>query len=154
MEELNLTGQPRHGTPEALSGLTAVMIDGDRIWVDRGALHAKSQVERGIHFSEDPDRKGKGRRVVVVWVSMGRNPEGRPCLHGVAGCEMWVDQESKTGYKRLGEHVNQMDRAVKGRVELGVLTAEEKERLARFFAEEHRDVWEATAQQIRDDMLK
>ncbi|MDI3328184.1 MAG: YwhD family protein [Alicyclobacillaceae bacterium] len=150
MEELSLTGRSRHDTPEGLEGLTAVVIDGDAIWVDRAALHAKSRVERGIQFSDDEARRGRGRRVAVVWVSMGRSTEGRPCLKGLAACDMWIDDESKTGYKRLAEHVNQMDRAVKGRIELGALSREQKQRLARFFAEEHGEVWEATDREIRD----
>ncbi|MDI3256423.1 MAG: YwhD family protein [Kyrpidia sp.] len=150
MEELELTGQPRHRTPEELSGLTAVLMDGEDVYVDRGALHAKSRVERGVAFSDDPSRRGRGRRVALVWVSLGRNAEHKPCIHGLAACEMWVDGEAKTGFKRLAEHVNQMERAVKGRVDLDVLTPDEKRRLAAFFAAEHRDVWEAAPAAVRD----
>ncbi|MBE3552276.1 MAG: YwhD family protein [Kyrpidia tusciae] len=154
MEELELTGQTRHKTPDELSGLTAVILDGENVYVDKGALHAKSRVERGISFSDDPARLGQGRRVAVVWVSLGRNEQHQPCVHGLGACEMWVNEGDQTGYKRLAEHVNQMDQAVKGRVSVDVLGSEERRRLADFFAENHRDVWEASSASLRDALLR
>lgn len=141
MERLQLTGANRHRTPEALSTLSAIVIDGVDIRVDNAAIHGKSWPERGIRFVRDPDEVPNPRRVVVVWVTLRRHPAGLG-INGLAACTMQIDAEAGVGYKNLADQVNKMDYAVKGRILLDLLTPEEHNMLGAFLKAQRAELWE------------
>lgn len=131
-----------------LSNLSSVIIDGDEAYIDLGAIHAKSKVERGIKFSMNKEEVPDGRKCWIVWVYVGRNEEG-PHYAGVTACEMLVDTEARRGWKILADHVNRMDYALKGRVMLEGLNGTEKAALKQVLVGHNAEWWERS-----DDALK
>jgi hypothetical protein len=142
--ELNLTGRPvgGHGAPDDFATLSAVLIDGEHIFIDNGAIHGKSRVERGVDFrsATSPEQVPGARRIALVWVMLARF-EGGMGYNGVTAAEIFVDEEKKVGYKSMAALVNQMDGAMKGKVDLARLSEEEKKRLAKFMEELRPDLW-------------
>jgi hypothetical protein len=132
-----------------LSNLSSVIIDGDKAYVDLGALHAKSKVERGVKFSANREDVPNGRKCWVVWVAVDRNEDGDKCYAGVTACEMLIDEEAKKGYKILAEHVNLMDRALKRRIILDGLNETEKAALKKLLMEHNREWWDASSGELK-----
>lgn len=130
-----MSDQKKHKTLD-LSSIAPVIIDvtNKEAYVDMGALHARSKVERGIKFTADPNDSPNGLEYVIVWVSTSSNDKGF-YIHGAGSCRMTVDIEAKRGYKLLAEHVNSMDAAMKGRIRLDDLNPEEKQLLKNFIEE-------------------
>jgi hypothetical protein len=144
VEELSLTGKEAgHGTPEELKNLSALLIvDGD-VTVDNAAVHGKSRWERNIRFERwtEPGDPPAGKRVAVVWLTLGKR-DGHWGYSGAAACRMWIDREAGKGYKNLAEQVNQMEKAVKGNVDVSLLTGEETRALLQFLQSYRADLWE------------
>ncbi|TCP55419.1 YwhD-like protein [Tumebacillus sp. BK434] len=151
--ELNLTGRDKHSTPDELQNLSAVMIHGDEIFVDQGAIHGKSRLERGIDFraARSAEDVPNGEKVAVVWVTLKTYEKGRG-FSGIASAELVIDFAHGIGYKAMGPLVNQMDRAVKGRVDVSNLTAEQKAKLAAFLQQLRADLWENTPEEVKAEL--
>ena len=131
-----------------LSNLSSVIIDGDEAYIDLGAIHAKSKVERGIKFSVNKEDVPNGRKCWVVWVYVGRTEEG-PYYAGVTACEMLIDSEARKGWKILADHVNKMDYALKRRIILDGLNETEKEALKRLLINHNPEWWERSDEQLK-----
>lgn len=144
--ELNLTGQTGHGTPDEFASLSAVIMDGESIFVDNGAIHGKSRVERGIQFgAKSPDQIPNGRRVIVIWVTLKRGETGMGYGGMCASIPFSINAEAKLGYKSLPDQVNKMSAALQGKIQLDVLTTEEKARLSAFLKEfRNGELWNNT----------
>ncbi|MCL6459786.1 MAG: YwhD family protein, partial [Gorillibacterium sp.] len=98
-----------------LSNVSAVIIDGEEAYVDNGALHAKSKLEKGIKFSTNKEDVPNGRRCFIVWVAVDRKEQGA-FYAGLTACEMRIDSDERKGWKLLADHVNRMDKAMKRQV--------------------------------------
>ena len=148
--ELNLTGRSGHGTPDELASLSAVMINGDEIVVDNGAIHGKSRFERGVDFRSftAPEQVPNAERIAVIWVTLQRYENGMG-YNGLCATEIFVNLETNQGYKSMAALVNQMDRAMKGKVDLACLSAEEKGKFAGFLAELRADLWANTPDEVK-----
>jgi hypothetical protein len=148
--ELSLTGRSAHGTPDELASLSAVLIHGDDIFVDQGAIHGKSRLERGIDFrtAKSAEEVPNGEKVAIVWVTL-RAYEGGKGYNGIASAEIVVNLEQKVGYKPMASLVNQMDRAMKGRVDVSNLSAEQRAKLAGFLQTLRADLWENTPEDVK-----
>jgi hypothetical protein len=149
--ELNLTGRPSgHGTPDDFANLSALLIDGDEIYLDNGAIHGKSQLERGIDFrtARSADDVPNGQTVPLIWVTLKRH-EGGMGYNGIAAATLIVNKEQRIGYKAMGPLVNQMDRAVKGKIDLSPLTTEQVKMLADFLAQFREDLWANTPEEVK-----
>ena len=132
-----------------LSNVSSVIIDGDQAYIDPGALHAKSKVERGVKFSANREDVPNGRRCWVVWVAVDKNEEGRSYYAGVTACEMLVDSEARRGWKILADHVNKMDYAMKRRIILDGLNGTEKEALKKCLVEHSEEMWNASGEELK-----
>ncbi|MFC4766104.1 YwhD family protein [Effusibacillus consociatus] len=134
--ELNLTAKSGHDTPDDFASLSAVVIDGDSVFVDNGAIHGKSRVERGIQFgATSPNQIPNGRRVCVIWVTLKKGDTGMGYNGICAAIPFRIDAEAKLGYKSLPDQVNKMTDAMKGSIKLDMLELEEREKLANFLKE-------------------
>ncbi|WP_438434018.1 YwhD family protein [Gorillibacterium sp. sgz500922] len=131
-----------------LSNVSAVIVDGGEAYVDNGALHAKSRVEKGIKFVADRGEVPNGRRCFIVWVAVDRDEDGGRYA-GLAACEMAVDPEARRGWKVLAEHVNRMDRAMKRQVLVENLNGEEKAALKRTLVDTNPQWWERTGEDVK-----
>lgn len=134
-----------------LNQLSAVIIDGDEAYIDPGALHAKSKVERGIKFLANKEEVPNGRRCWIVWVAVDKREEGA-YYAGVTACEMLVDPEARRGWKILADHVNKMDYAMKRRIILDGLEDGEKAALKRCLIEYNEGMWNASKDELKEQL--
>lgn len=140
VERLNLTGVNKHKAPDALSNLSAVLIDRDGVRIDNAAIHGKSKVERGITWVTDTDDIPEPQRIALVWVTLHREILGLG-IHGLAASIFYVDSEAGLGYKNLADQVNKMDSAVKGKIQLDMLTEAEMKQLGAFLMAQREELW-------------
>jgi hypothetical protein len=132
----------------SLSNLSAVIIEGDQAYIDLGALHAKSKVEKGIKFLKDKAEVVNGQQCWIVWVAADRNEQG-PFYAGATACEMLVDREARRGWKILADHVNRMDAAMKRRFMLADLNQTEKAALQKLLLENNPAMWENSPDELK-----
>ncbi|QJC50340.1 hypothetical protein HGI30_01130 [Paenibacillus albicereus] len=132
-----------------LSRVSSVIIDGAEAYIDNGAMHAKSKVEKGIKFSPDKANVPNGRPVWIVWVAVDRDEEGS-FYAGATACPMLVDTEARRGWKILAQHVNNLDYAIKRRFVLDELSAEEKGVLRELLISHNAEWWERSPQSLKD----
>ncbi len=132
-----------------LNNVSPVIIDQGEAYIDIGAMHAKSKIERGIKFLPNRDEVPNGRKCWIVWVAVDRNEEGQ-LYGGMTACEMSVDPEIKRGWKILAEHVNKLDYALKRRVMLEGLDAEEKKLLRDLLMQHNQEWWERTSESVKE----
>ncbi|PWK11287.1 YwhD family protein [Tumebacillus permanentifrigoris] len=151
--ELNLTGRTGHGTPDDFATLSVVMIDGDDLYVDNGAIHGKSRLERGVDFRTytKPEDVPNGRKVKEVWVQLKSYETGRG-YYGLVSAELVVNSEDMVGYKSMGALVMAMDGAIKGKFSLAHLTTEERAKFRNFLETFRADLWANTPEEIKGQL--
>ena len=151
MQKLGLTGQSKqqHASDDQMKGISAVLMDGDDVFVDNNAIHAKSRVEVGIQFVSTLEEVPNPRRIAGLWISLKRFENGMG-YNGVQAFEMWIDGEAKLGYKKLAEHVNAMDKAVKGKADVSRLSPDEIEKFGAFLRSLRPDLWENASSAFRE----
>ncbi|HEY8552375.1 MAG TPA: YwhD family protein [Thermaerobacter sp.] len=137
----------RKGSHSHLGGLAAILVDGERAEVAPAALHAKSRVEQGVRWVDDPAQVPAGRQYWVVWIAQGG--AGGRGIRGAVASPMWIDRQAMVGYKHLAGHVNDMSRAMKGVVDLSGLTAAQRKAVGEAIRARAPQVWEATDPAIR-----
>jgi hypothetical protein len=131
-----------------LSSVSSMIIDGDQAYLDNGALHAKSKVEKGIKFSADKAAVPNGRTCWIVWVAVDRDEQGQ-YYGGLTACEMLVDTEARRGWKILADHVNRMDKAMKRQILVEGLNDTEKAALQRSLQEFNEEWWERSGDALK-----
>lgn len=134
-----------------LNKVTPVIIDveAQTIEVDMGAMHARSAVERGIKFVPDKNEAPNAKPYWLVWVTV-ENGEDGPYYAGVTACEMTVDRESRRGYKSLPEHVNRMDKSMKGHIIIGHMDEPSKQLLKKFLKEQNEEMWNRSSKTLHE----
>ena len=141
MEKLSLTGTGKHDTPDELSTLSAIVIDGETIAVDNAAIHGKGKFERKITFQRKVEDVPNGRRIELIWVTL-RKRDGALGYSGVGGSSVLIDDEQGVGYKNLADQVNKMDGAMKGRIMLDDMPEQERDRLLVYMRDLRPELWE------------
>lgn len=126
--------------------------DDDEAFVDMGALHARSAVERRIKFLKNKDEVPNGKLYWLVWVTI-EYKDKKPYYAGVAGCEMLIDRDIRRGYKSMPEHVNKMDRSLKGKIVVDDMDSRSKKILARFLKEHNEAMWEHSSKELHEALL-
>ena len=132
-----------------LSDVACVMIDEGVAYIDVGAMHAKSKIERGIKFSPNKEDVPNGRQCWIVWVAVDRNEEGS-YYAGATACEMLIDSEAKRGWKILADHVNRLDYAIKRRYMLENLGDVEKAALRKLLVEHNAEWWDRSPAELKE----
>jgi len=135
-----------------LSKLSSVIIDGTEAYIDMGAIHAKSKVEKGIKFTVNREDTPNGRKCWIVWVVVGRDEQDQKYYAGVTACEMAIDSEARRGYKILADHVNRMDYALKGRLMLDGLDDTEKAALRQVLIENSEEMWANSSETLKSGL--
>ncbi|EGL81888.1 protein of unknown function YwhD [Caldalkalibacillus thermarum TA2.A1] len=136
-----------------LNNVSPVIIDveNERAFVDMGALHARSEVEKRIKFTPNKEEVPNGRPYWIVWVTVDRNEHG-PYYAGVAACEMTVDREARRGYKNLAEHVNHMDKALKRKIVVNHMDKKSKKILKDFLQNHNQNMWEHSSEDLKQQL--
>ncbi|MBO9598471.1 MAG: YwhD family protein [Cohnella sp.] len=132
-----------------LSQVACVIIDSGEAYIDVGAMHAKSKVEKGIKFSPNKEDVPNGRPAWVVWVAVDRNEEGS-YYAGVTSCEMLIDTEARRGWKLLPDHVNRLDASLKRKYMLDNIGPVEKEALRKLLMEHNPEWWDRSPQALKE----
>lgn len=137
----------------SLDNVSPVIIDVEAgtAEIDVAAMHARSTVERGIKFLPNKEEVPNGKPYWIVWVTVNRNEAG-PYYAGVTACEMTIDREIRRGYKSLPEHVNHMDKSMKGRIIVDHMDNKSKEVLANFLRQHNEKIWEASSDQLKQGL--
>lgn len=133
-----------------LSNLSSIIVDQNEAYVDVGAIHAKSKVEKGIKFTTVKEDVPNGRICWVVWVAVDWNAEGKAYYAGVTNCEMLVDTEARRGWKILAEHVMLMEKALKRQVILTGLNEVEKAALKQALVDNNPEMWAQSGVELKE----
>ena len=138
----------------SLENVSPVFIDinEDDVFVDVGAMHARSSVEKGIKFLTNEEEVPNGKPYWLVWVATERNESG-PYYAGVTGCYMTVDREARRGYKLLPDHVNKMDKAMKRKIMVDHMDEKSRKLLAGFLKTHNEEMWSNSADQLKTELL-
>ncbi|HZG14840.1 MAG TPA: YwhD family protein [Candidatus Bathyarchaeia archaeon] len=131
-----------------LSSVTPVIIDGDEAYIDMGALHAKSVVEKGIKWTTNKEEVPNGKPYWLVWVTVDQKEEG-PYYAGLTACYMEIDREARRGYKILADHVNRMDYAMKRRIMVSELDDTSKNALKKLLMEHKPQFWQNSSEELK-----
>jgi hypothetical protein len=134
-----------------LNNVAPIIIDGDTAYVDVGAMHAKSRVEKGIKFLPNKEEVPNGRRCWIVWVAVDRAEQGS-YYAGATACEMLVDPEARRGWKILANHVNNLDYALKRRYILSELNPVEKGALRKLLMEHNAEWWDNSPETLKAEL--
>lgn len=141
LQKLNLTGTSKHQTDDELKGLSALFIDGDDVFVDNGAIHAKSRLEVGVQFVQSLEEVKNPRHIQGFWVTLKRQANGLG-FAGLMPFDLWIDDSEKVGYKKLSDHVNRMDKAVRGQVDVGEVPKEVVAKAGMHLKKMRSDLWD------------
>lgn len=121
----------------------------EEVFVDIGAMHARSVVEKGIKFLPNKDEVPNGKLYWLVWVTIDRKQEG-PYYAGMTACEMTVDREIRSGYKSLPEHVNKMDKSLKRRIMVEEMDNKSKALLREFLKSHNEEIWTLSNDDLKE----
>lgn len=132
-----------------LSQVSCIIIDEGEAYIDVGAMHAKSKIEKGIKFSPDKDAVPNGRPAWIVWVAVDRNEDGT-YYAGATSCEMLIDTEARRGWKLLPDHVNRLDASLKRKFMLDNIGPVEKAALRKLLMEHNAEWWDHSPQALKD----
>mgnify|MGYP001291916568 CR=1 FL=1 len=135
----------------SLENMSPVIVDPneDRVFVDMGAMHGRSEIEKRIRFLTDKSEVPNGKPYWIVWITVERNEAG-PFYYGVAGSYLEVDREARRGYKILAEHVNQMDKSLKGRTVVDHMDDHSRALLGKFLREFNEDYWNNSEDELKE----
>jgi YwhD family len=133
-----------------LDHVTPVIVDVEDAvaYIDMGAMHARSDVEKRIKFTPNREDTPNPRLYWLVWVTINRGPEG-PYYFGLTACEMQVDVEARRGYKSLPEHVNRMDKSMKGKVIVEDMDVNARRVLGNFLKEHDEEMFNRSGDEIK-----
>jgi hypothetical protein len=134
----------------SLNNVSPVIIDVDAkvATIEIGALHARSDVEKGIKFLKSKEEVPNGKPYWLVWVTIDRRLEG-PYYAGVTACEMTVDREIRRGYKSLPEHVNNLDKSIKRKIMVEHMDDASKKVLGEFLKNHNEEIWRNSPTEIK-----
>lgn len=138
----------------SLNNVSPVIIDTEtqEAFIDMGALHARSKIEKGIKVLTNRDEVPNGKTYWVIWVTVHRKQEG-PYYHGLGACELFIDSEARRGYKSMPEHVNNMDRSLKGRVIVNHMDEQSRQVLGEFLKKFNQEMWNNSSEELRNALL-
>ncbi|PRO65714.1 YwhD family protein [Alkalicoccus urumqiensis] len=136
-----------------LNNVTPVFVDPEEntAFIDMGALHARSDVEKRIKFLKDRQEVPNGKLYWLVWVTV-EHLDGKPAYTGVGACEMIVDRSIRRGYKSMPEHVNNMDKSMKGKIAVDHMDDRSKGVLRRFLKDFNQEYWDASTDELKNHL--
>lgn len=136
-----------------LEHVTPVIIDVEEevARIEVGAMHARSDTERGIKFTTNREDSEGGKPYWLIWVTIDHKPEG-PYYAGVTACEMVINREKRRGYKILADHVNLMDKSIKRHIIVDHMDDTAKRVLADFLEGHNKEMWDRSEPKLKIDL--
>ena len=137
----------------SLENVSPVIIDVEEevATIEIGAMHARSPLERGIRFLPTREESANGKAYWLVWVTIDYKEEG-PYYSGVTACEMVIDRSIRRGYKNFPDHMNRMDRSMKGRIMVDEMDDTSKRVLADFLKAHNEEIWNRSNPELHDGL--
>lgn len=137
----------------SLENVSPVIVDveEDIARIEIGAMHARSDTERGIKFTTNREDSEGGKPYWLVWVTIDYKAEG-PYYAGVTACEMVVNREKRRGYKILADHVNRMDKSMKRHIMVDFMDDRSKNILRDFLQTHNMEMWERSDEKLHSDL--
>ena len=137
----------------SLENVSPVFIDVEagKAFVDIGAMHARSEIERRIKFLPNKDEVPNGKPYWLVWVTIEQTKQGA-YYAGVTACEMTVDAEIRRGYKSLPEHVNRMDKSLKRHIIVDHMDEPSKIVLGEFLKNHNEEIWNNSTEELKKQL--
>ena len=137
----------------SLENVSPVIIDieDDVARVEIGAMHARSETEKGIKFTTNREDSEGGRAYWLVWVTIDLKAEG-PYYAGVTACEMVVNREKRRGYKLLADHVNRMDKSMKRHIMVDFMDDKSKNILRDYLETFNEEMWRRSEEKLHQDL--
>lgn len=137
----------------SLENVSPVIVDIDEgvARIEIGAMHARSDTERGIKFTTNREDSEGGKPYWLVWVTIDFKEDG-PYYAGVTACEMVVNREKRRGYKLLADHVNRMDKSMKRHIIVDHMDDKSKQILADFLSSHNKEMWDNSDPKLRIDL--
>lgn len=137
----------------SLENISPVIIDIEEgtAQVEMGAMHARSDTERGIKFTMDRKDSEGGKPYWLVWVTIDHREEG-PYYAGVTACEMVVNREKRRGYKVLADHVNRMDKSLKRQIMVDNMDDRSKKILSDFLQSHNEELWKRSTEELHEGL--
>lgn len=137
----------------SLENVSPVIIDVEEqvATIEIGAMHARSPIERGIKFLPTREESANGKKYWLVWVTIEHKEEG-PYYAGVTACEMVIDRSIRRGYKNFVEHMNKMDRSMKGRIIVDEMEDTSKKVLADFLEGHNKEMWNLSSAELHEGL--
>ncbi|MTD30888.1 YwhD family protein [Planomicrobium sp. YIM 101495] len=138
----------------SLENVSPVFVDVEEkmAFLDIGAMHARSEVEKRVKFTTNREDSEGGKAYWLIWVTIDFNPQG-PYYAGVTACEMVVNKEKRRGYKVLADHVNLMDKSMKRNIIVSQMDDESKRVLGEYLKTHNEEMWQRSLPQLRQDLL-
>ncbi|RDW22299.1 hypothetical protein CWR48_00905 [Oceanobacillus arenosus] len=135
----------------SLENMSSVIVDPNenKAYVDMGAMHARSEIERRVKIIPNREEVPNGLLYWIVWVNVDRNENG-PYYGGVAGSEIIIDRSIKRAYKSMGQHVTHMEKSLKGKIVVDHMDEPSKKLLKDFLVEFNEAMWNNSADELKD----
>ena len=137
----------------SLENVSPVIIDieDDVARVEIGAMHARSETEKGIKFTTNREDSEGGKAYWLVWVTIDLKAEGA-YYAGVTACEMVVNREKRRGYKLLADHVNRMDKSMKRHIMVDFMDDKSKNILRNYLETFNEGMWRRSEEKLHQDL--
>ncbi|WP_438314881.1 YwhD family protein [Sporosarcina sp. FA9] len=137
----------------SLENVSPVIIDVEEgvASIEIGAMHARSDLERGIKFLIDREQSAGGKPYWLVWVTIDFKEDG-PYYAGVTACEMVINRERRRGYKNFIEHMNNMDKSMKRHIIVEQMDDKSKHILADFLEGHNKELWDRSTPELRSSL--
>jgi hypothetical protein len=137
----------------SLNNVSPVIIDVEAgtASIEIGAMHARTDVEKGIKFLPNKSEVPNGKPYWLIWVTIDRRVEG-PYYAGVTACEMTVDRSIRRGYKSLPEHVNNLDKSIKRKIIVEHMDAASKKVLGEFLKNHNEEIWNNSSTELKNQL--
>jgi hypothetical protein len=137
----------------SLNNVSPVIIDVEAgtASIEIGAMHARTDVEKGIKFLPNKAEIPNGKPYWLIWVTIDRREEG-PYYAGVTACEMTVDRSIRRGYKSLPEHVNNLDKSIKRKIIVEHMDDASKKVLGEFLKNHNEEIWNNSSEELKTSL--
>lgn len=146
----------------SLDHMTPVIIDveRERVFIDMGAIHARSEIEKRVKVIDDPKELNDPKNYWIVWVTTGHAEDGNAKYDGIGACSFLREDEPPEGsrfrraYKSMPEHVNNMDKALKGRVVVDHMDERSRYMLKEYLKGFKEELWHNADASLREAFEK
>src|SRR5690606_1912006 len=140
----------------SLENITPVMIDVDEgeVWIESQAMHPRSKTERRVKYLKTQEELKEDypiedlKRCWIIWVAVDRKGEGQ-YYAWLGSCELYINRPARRGFKSMPQHVNHMDKAMKGKIVVDSMDDKSRLALADFLKKHDEGMWERSSDELK-----